>query len=379
MNKPEVAKKAPIRFREHFKFASNLYELETHWDDGEGFIVLHLYKNKKLVFSRRVAVSPEERLVQITRGVKELEQIETLILRSLFSISAKLREEEDAAPHNSLGSIFLSKELLEEAKEQFLTALVKAPNFSEAYNNLGVVYLKLGMPDEAIKVLETAVKLDPNFPDFYNYLGEALMEKKMYPEAEEQFQKALGLNPNYREVYLNLGFCCLDRADYGSTVKSDRLLKEALQYFEKASRDSMIMDDKITGLLQKASGWEDLSRVYMLLKSQLTESSSSQIKSLCDFYNLHFRYDHEVIDKKSVEYYLRQLSKEIAQGKNFPDLKNDLGVAYLFYGVHFLELAKEQFTKARSLTSKREMSIKNLITLEKFQSSLNRLLDSVTR
>ena len=379
MNKSEATKETSIRFKEHFKFGSNLYQLETRWDGEEGFIILHLYKNKKLVFSRRIAVCPKDKIEQIAQEVKKFQQIETQILRSLFSISTKIKEKGDAVSHNSLGSIFLSKELLEEAKEQFLTGLVKAPDFSEAYSNLGVVYLKLGMPDEAIKVLETAVKLDPNFPDFYNYLGQAFMEKKMYPEAEEQFQKALNLNPNYREVYLNLGFCCLDRADYESTIKSDQLLKEALQYFDKASQGSLMLDDKIAILFKKANNWEDLSRIYMYLKSHLTESNSSQIKSLCDFYNLHFRYDHEVIDKRSVEYYLKQLSKEITQGKNFPDLRNDLGVAYLFYGVHFLDLAKQQFVKARTSANKRELAIKNLITLEKFQSNLNKLLDSVVK
>jgi Tfp pilus assembly protein PilF len=378
MTKCIVHKKEPIRFKEHFKSNHNLYQVETYWDEEERFIILHLFKNKKLVFSRRVAVSPQDKKEEITPQVRELQRVEMQILRLLFAISKKIRDKSDGTSHNSLGLIFLSKELLEEAKEQFLSALVKAPNFSEAYSNLGVVYLKLGMPDDAIKALETALKLDSKFPDFYNNLGHAFVEKKMYPEAEEQFQKALDLNPNYQEVYLNLGFCCLDRADYEGTVKSDHLLKEALQYFEKAHKGSCSWDKKLDALMKKASNWEDLSRIYMYLRSQLTEGSSLQIRSLCNFYTLHFKYDHEVLDKKSVEYYLKQLSQEIAS-KNFPDLKTEFGIAYLFYALYFLNLAKEQFLKARSLPRTRELAVKNLIALDGFQSTLNKLLQLVIK
>ena len=374
-----VHKKETTRFKGHFNSNQNLYQVEAYWDEDEGFIILHLLKNKKLVFSRRVAVPPHTKREEIAHQARELQRAEMQIIHLLFAICGKITEKGDGASHNSLGLIFLSKEFLEEAKEQFLTALVKAPNFSEAYSNLGVVYLKLGMPDDAIKVLETAVKLDSNFPDFYNNLGHAFMEKRMYPEAEEQFQRALDLNANYQEVYLNLGFCCLDRADYEGTVESDHLLKEALQYFEKAHKGSSTSDRKFEALLKKANNWEDLSRIYMYLRSQLTEGSSMQIKSLCNFFTLHFKYDHKVLDKRSMEYYLRQLSRELASGKNFPDLRTDFGIAYLFYAAYFLDLAKEQFLKAKSLPRTRELAVKNLITLDTFHSGLNDVLESVVK
>jgi len=265
-------------------------------------------------------------------------------------------------------------ELLDEAKEQFIEATSKAPDLSLAYNSLGLVYLRLGEKDEATKSFEKALKYDPLYADYLNNYGYAFIEKKMYAQAARQFEKALELNPRYEDVYLNLGFCYLMKSTGDGEIFSDQNQILALNYFKKAYKVSLRKDKRMGQAIQNAKNWEDLSRLYMLLKSRLEEEESFSIKSLCNYFSLRFKYDSDTLDEKELGDYLIVLNKKIKEGKDYPDLRTGLATACLFYSRFFIPLARGRLLKEKE----ERKSIPNLRTAEKLDENLDYLLDAIS-
>jgi tetratricopeptide (TPR) repeat protein len=363
MDEPRLPK-----HKEKIGYRGNSYAVETEYDVLLNRVSVRLFKNRRLVSSRsiRIKEAPVEKASDRTEIEKIKEKIayyhreEYALLLSLFELSQKLKLSGDGPSHHNLGLVFLGRELLEEAKEEFLIALIKTPNYSPVYNHLGIVYLKLGMIEESIKTFQTALKINPEFADYHHNLGTAFLEKKSYLEAEKEFQEALKLNPRYQEVCLNLGFSCLERGKVNGDISTETILKEALDNFKKAYQYGFKKDLRMEELLQKAFTWEDLSRIYMLLKSLLTEGSSWEIKSLCDYFRLRFKYDPKAVEKKEVEDYLLQLSREIVEGKNYPDLRYSLAISYTFYSRYFLKLAEKQFQNFMQLSREKDRGVTNL-------------------
>jgi tetratricopeptide (TPR) repeat protein len=371
------------KHKEKIGYRGNSYAVETEYDALLNRVSVRLFKNRRLVSSRSIRIregqieksTDREGIEKIKEKIAYYHREEYALLISLFELSQKLKLNGDGPAHHSLGLVFLGRELLEEAKEELLLALVKTPNYSPVYNHLGIIYLKLGMIDESIKNFQTALKIDTGFADYRHNLGTAFLEKKSYLEAEKEFQEALKLNPRYQEVYLNLGFSCLERGRVEGDISSETILKEALDNFKKVYQFGFKKDLRMEELLQKAFTWEDLSRIYMLLKSLLTEGSSLEIKSLCGYFSLRFEYDPKVVEKKEVEDYLLQLSQEIVEGKNYPDLRHSLALAYIFYSRYILRLAEKQFQNFTQLSTEKKTGETNLEIARELEKKIELYLE----
>jgi len=352
-----------VHLEEKKFFRDNIYRIRTEYDPEEKTAEIRIFKNGKLTSSKNINLCEEEGKEEIRRKLEIYHRVECSLFDSVFKMYKKMESLKDGAAHYSLGVVFLGMELSDEAEEQFLKAISKAPDLSLAYNSLGLVYLRLGKKDEAIKSFEKALKANPLYADYLNNYGFAFMEKRMYSRAIEQFEKALQINPRYEDVYLNLGFCYLMGSKEGEEIFSDSNKILALNYFKKAYKASPRKDPRIGRAIQKARDWEDLSRVYMILKSNLQQEDSFTIKSLCDYFSLRFKCDPDALGEKELNDYLFVLNEKIGQGKNYPDLRASLATAYIFYSRFLLRSAKERFLREKD----EAISIPNLGTVEKLE------------
>lgn len=354
-------------------FRDSIYRIQTEYDPEEKKAQMRIFKNGRLISSKNIKLSGEETAGDLRKRLQAYHRVEGSLFDSVFKMHKKMEGLKDGTAHHSLGVVFLGMELLDEAREQFLKAISKAPDLSLAQNSLGLVYLRLGEKDQAIKSFEKALKADPLYADYLNNYGFAFMEKKMYNQAIQQFEKALELNPRYEDVYLNLGFCHLIRSTGKVEIFSDQNQILALNYFKKAFKVSRRKDPKIGKSLQGAKNWEDLSRLYMILKSSLEEEDSFTIKSLCEYFNLRFKYDPDALDEEEVNDYLFLLSEKIEEGKNYPDLRVGLATAYLFYSRFLLRLARERFLEEKE----EAISIPNLGIVEKLEENLDNIISAI--
>jgi len=106
---------------------------------------------------------------------------------------------EDPYLNNSLGLVYLAKEVYDLAETHFKKALEQKNDYLEAKNNLGASYLKQGKWSLAIECFEDVssnlVYANPEIP--LSNLGWVYFHQKKYEKARIFFNKSLDINPNF--------------------------------------------------------------------------------------------------------------------------------------------------------------------------------------
>lgn len=131
---------------------------------------------------------------------------------------------ESARSHNNLGAYFLNEGRLEEAREEFTTALRLDPRYASAHYNLGQLREKTGAMAEAITAYEEAVKFNPRLADARVNLGNLLDRQGRAADAVPHYEAALQLDPLAGDVHANLG----------SVLLKLRRTAPALEHLKKA-------------------------------------------------------------------------------------------------------------------------------------------------
>ena len=141
--------------------------------------------------------------------------------------------------HNNMGTAYLSKERLKEARKSFEVALALSPSSTDPYINMGhidarnkewdkaklkydlalklganrsqvffnsgLMRLKLNKPAEALPFLLEAIKIKKHRSLYHLELGNAFRMLKQYDSALKSYRKVLELEPNYVEAQNNIG------------------------------------------------------------------------------------------------------------------------------------------------------------------------------
>lgn len=349
----------------------NVYNLEINYDLHEKKTRILLYRNQVLLSHQEVDLSflPDD--LPLEQKIDIIFEWESKNLNALMFLDKKMDVLGNALDYNRMGAIFLDKGFLNEAKTYFQLALKKDPNLVEAYRNLSTVYLKLGMTNKTIEFLQQALRGRKKFADLQNYLGWAYLQTKNYPEAHKSFEKAIQINPEYQDAHLNLALCYLEEAGTQTGAQYEKSLSRAIVLLKKGGQFAK----KENLVPETIADWETATRVYLVLKDQRAKRDSFHIQSVCDLYNLRFRFDFPNLDKKSLEYYIKWLTNVIKAGRDYPDLRNHLGIAYLFYARLFGERGFVSLVRYQRLSKSPSSSLRLTSQLkEKMEESLKNIL-----
>ncbi len=90
---------------------------------------------------------------------------------------------------------------LDEAKENYLKALVLNPNLYSAALFLGDVYYQKGDSMGADQWFLRATQIDPDRETAYRYWGDSLLQRRKFAEAREKFVAAVICNPYTQKVW----------------------------------------------------------------------------------------------------------------------------------------------------------------------------------
>jgi tetratricopeptide (TPR) repeat protein/peroxiredoxin len=115
---------------------------------------------------------------------------------------------------------------LDAAEESFKEVIATKPKYAEAYYNLGTLYLRRNSLADARRYLQQALELRPEYPEALNNLGMIAAQENQTSEAIRNFQQSLQQRPNYSIALLNLGN--LYRRQ-GNDAGAQTLLNRALQ------------------------------------------------------------------------------------------------------------------------------------------------------
>src|SRR5262249_7774669 len=85
-----------------------------------------------------------------------------------------------------------------EARERYLNAIEKAPNWAPPYLGLGQTYFFEGKPNlpEALKCFRRVVELSPEWPEGHQWLGSVQEKNGDLEEAVKSFERASRLAPS---------------------------------------------------------------------------------------------------------------------------------------------------------------------------------------
>jgi predicted O-linked N-acetylglucosamine transferase (SPINDLY family) len=197
---------------------------------------------------------------------------EQLIRKSLAVVS-------NPVAYSNLGLVLGLQNKLDEAVQNYQTAITLQPNYAEAYNNLAAVYGKQGKFALAVANYRQAVLLKPDYAMAYNNLAVSLKNQGNLNEAAENFHKALTIIQTDPSIYYN----------YANVLNAQKNFSEASENYRKAlalKADYIEAQSALLYLQQHNHDWQDyaanLKKVLQAVQEQKFGSTPLSFLRLSD-------------------------------------------------------------------------------------------------
>ena len=186
---------------------------------------------------------------------KKLESIKKIIDQDNFDQAEKLlkgiiKTYDDYRGYELIGYLYIKKNELENAINNFLTAIDRGCKNIKIYYTLGTAYLMINRCKEGIRWLEKYTETEKRSEEAYINLGIAYIQIEELNLALNSFKRAEEINCNH-EVLFNIGRIYDENKNY----------LEAMEYYKKAINTdpkflpayiNLGIDYQITGELKKA-------------------------------------------------------------------------------------------------------------------------------
>ena len=202
------------------------------WDGLMSAIENSSIKDKDAIIKTLKSQTPEQRVAQLSKYIKQYPEFEKSILPALRRSIVKVNTIEPTMSDEQITKMCTSdpkslsceqmmyaatlvKELNNKEKI-YITAIETYPNCAEPYCNAGVVAIKKGNIRHAKQLTHQAIEIDDLLAEAYNNLGIIAIFENNYKTAEAMFEQAknLGLNTNYND-----GVVFIHKGDYDKAIK----------------------------------------------------------------------------------------------------------------------------------------------------------------
>jgi tetratricopeptide (TPR) repeat protein len=279
------------------------------------------------------------------------------------------------------GMLYLSRNMNQEAGEQFRKALKLDPN--HVYSMIGIVAISLRLGDEesAKEFSSKAIKLKPDDVELRNLIGERWMRdagsSKYLPEAESRFKEALLINPKFVPAHVNLArlYILMKKIDDGikeyqqaiSIQPQNPELRRELSYIYLnigKVDEGLAEAKKMVELAPQNPVYHNgLGEIY-LDKKQLDEALNEFQQAV----NLNPKYSPAYVNIGKVyiaqgqfDKAIGEINKAIANDPDYGDAYAVLGDIYLVKGMN--QNAIELYKKAIAEKATKKLSIPNFVSV----------------
>lgn len=202
------------------------------WDGLMKAIEKSDIRDKSKILTTLKSQTPEQRVAQLNKYIKQYPELEKSILPSLRrtiinvnTIEPMMTDEQitKACTNNpqslSCDQMMYAATLVKELKNKemiYLTAIETYPNQAEPYCNAGAVAIEKGNTKHAKQLLRQAVEIDDLLAEAYNNLGVVAIIENDYETAEAMMKhaKKLGVNTDYNDGVINI-----NKGNYDKAVK----------------------------------------------------------------------------------------------------------------------------------------------------------------
>src|SRR5205823_5420464 len=147
-----------------------------------------------------------------------------------------------AKPHFDYGSALQKEGKLEQAIEEYKTAIQFNPKYAEAHMNLGATLSGQAKFDAAVPHMETALRLQPNNGDFHLMYANLLQRIGRNDDAAFHFEAGTRLKPNSADAHYSYAafLVAVDKNDeYVSELRTVLRLKPNYPYAELRLADGL--------------------------------------------------------------------------------------------------------------------------------------------
>jgi len=107
--------------------------------------------------------------------------------------------------YTELGNVYLAKDNINEAREQFQKSLDLKPDYAPAHFQIAMIDIREGRTKEAIEKLEEMKQVAPFDQGLVFQLGVIYYNDNQFDKAKREFEKAVSLDPNYSNARYFLG------------------------------------------------------------------------------------------------------------------------------------------------------------------------------
>ena len=175
------------------------------------------YRSEINLWEDTVKKSPYKSMVHNNLGTAYLSKERIKEARKSFEVSLALSPS-STDPYINLGHIHARNEEWNKAQLKFDLALKLGANRSQVFFNSGLMRLRLNKPGEALPFLLKAIEIKKYRPLYHQELGNAFRKMEQYDSALQSYRKVLELEPNHVEAQNNIGVIfwnlkALDRAE----------------------------------------------------------------------------------------------------------------------------------------------------------------------
>lgn len=198
--------------------------------------------------------------------------------------------DENGSVYGSIAEIYLSKEMIDEAKNILSAGFSKYPTNQSILINLINIYLTANEdPQKVLDLIHSAQENEPNNASLYNAEAQAYKEMGDIDKAIELYEKSYKINPDYVFGLYSIG---------------ELYYEEALEFQEEASADD-ISDTQYYALLEKME--ESLKKAMDPFERAFESDKGREIKDASARYLKHIYFRFRDQDEK----YLQQYNKYI--------------------------------------------------------------------
>ena len=111
-----------------------------------------------------------------------------------------------------------TRNLIENAIKEFVSAVNADSNYYQAYNAMGVATLRLGNRKDARELFQVALQINPQYATAYDNIGNLELIEGNLTEAEDYFNKSLKLNSHNPTTMYHLAQVAVRQRDFNKAL-----------------------------------------------------------------------------------------------------------------------------------------------------------------
>ncbi|NOZ60119.1 MAG: tetratricopeptide repeat protein [Calditrichaeota bacterium] len=353
-----------IGFNNDVQVGGKIFHVQTEYMEPTEKAVSSVFEDGRLIMKKNLELSASQPAAQIRKQVDLIHSQMMQEIEIMFYISDKVRTIRHAPSNYKLGLLFFSRNLFEEAIDEFRKAVAIDPEFAEAYLQLGRSYLKANLLQQAKETLVEGLSRKKDFADLHFYLGYAYFLLNLPHEALKEFNSALAINPTYAKAQFWISYLyfktIIDNLQDNVLPPKIERLNSAKENLKKILEQGSLFKAKHLQKALEAIEENDFEKVLAALDKAAEDSDGPSEAEIENEFYLKFMFGGKGKDDQFILDYTAKLKELLGKYPDYPDLHNQLGIAYLIQCRNLFLNALEEFRHALTLNSDFSRAQKNL-------------------